>query len=274
MSYGNNNYGQGGGYGQGQGGEGQYPQQGGYGQSGQGDYGQSGGYGQGADYGQQSGGYGQQDYGQPSANEYGQQGYGQTSANDPGQQQATYGQQDYGQQDYGQQQSYDQGGYGAAGYGTETQPYGGGYSAAGAPRPSVGFGQAIKLYFKNYAQFYGRASKSEYWWPFLMNMIVMLVLYIPAYAMSMSAMNSGGSIPAFAGILFGLYALWGLANIIPALSSAVRRLHDTGKSGWMYLLSLIPFVGGIILLVLLAGESKPEGVQYDNPDGSQPVSQA
>lgn len=292
MSYGNNNYGQGGGYGQGQGGEGQYPQQGGYGQSGQGDYGQSGGYGQGADYGQQSGGYGQSDYGQqsggygqPSANEYGQQtsGYGQQSANEYGQQQAAYGQQEYGQQDYGQQQSgyeqqgYDQGGYGAGGYGTETQPYGAGYGAAagaGAPRPSVGFGQAIKLYFKNYAQFYGRASKSEYWWPFLLQLIVALVLYAPAYGMMMSAMTNGDQPPGIATALIGLYFLWGLATLVPNISSAVRRLHDTGKSGWMYLINLVPFVGGIIVLVLLAGESKPEGVQYDNPDGSQPVSQA
>jgi len=51
--------------------------------------------------------------------------------------------------------------------------------------------------------------------------------------------------------------LFGLAHLIPYLGVAVRRLHDTDKSGWMLLVGLIPFVGGIILIVFFASEGTP-----------------
>ena len=99
----------------------------------------------------------------------------------------------------------------------------------------VSFGEAIKLFFKNYTNFAGKESRSEFWWAFLFTFIVSTVL---------------GAISAtIAGIC-------GLALLIPELAISVRRLHDVGKSGWFLLIGLIPLVGGIILLVQMLKDSK------------------
>lgn len=116
-------------------------------------------------------------------------------------------------------------------------------------RPSVGFGQAIKNFFANYATFSGRASLSEYWWVVLFQLLVGVVLSLL------------GGVPG---------VLWGLATIIPGLSVSVRRLHDTGRSGASLLFALIPFIGWIFVLAMLLGAPNPQGARFDNPDGSQP----
>ena len=218
----------------------QYGGQSGYGQSGQGGYGQ-GGYDQGAyqqqGYGQ--GAYQQQGYGQGA---YQQQGYGQA--------QSGYGQQDYGQAAYGQ-----------AGYG----------APVGAPRPPVSFMPAVKLFFKNYAKFDGRANRGEFWYPYLFNMIVVFVLMIPVLIGAVVAGASydpytgsgGGGGAAIAVIGYVLLGLYGLAITVPTYSSMIRRLHDTNKSGWLAL--LVPFGLGIIPLIMCIMDSDPAGVQYDNP---------
>lgn len=116
--------------------------------------------------------------------------------------------------------------------------------AAGGHNGKVGFGKAIKLYFVNYVNFKGRASKSEYWWSFLFVLLITLAL---------------GWIPIVGGILM-------LATFLPSLSIAIRRLHDTGKSWAYFLMGLIPFAGGIILLVYLCKDSVG-----DNQWGPGPV---
>jgi len=93
----------------------------------------------------------------------------------------------------------------------------------------------------NYANFGGRASRGEYWWYTLANVIVYVALNIVGSALGDSM-----------SLLGGLYAL---ATFIPGLAVLVRRLHDTGKSGWMSLLALIPLVGLIILIVFLVADS-------------------
>lgn len=98
-----------------------------------------------------------------------------------------------------------------------------------ANKKSVSFGEAIRLYFKNYANFDGRATKSEFWWGFLFSMLVM---YIP---------------------LIG--SLWVFVALIPNVSLAIRRLHDIGKPGKYYLLCLIPLVGSIILIIYYCKDS-------------------
>lgn len=284
MSYGNNNYGQGGDQGSS-----------GYGQSGQSDYGQSGGYGQQPSYGQQgdygqSGGYGQpsgpDNYSQPSAPDahsqssapesyapnqdaYAQNPYGQPQ--DPyGQPQDPYGQDPYGQGAYGQPGA-EQGGYPVAAYG---QPYGAayGYSDAHPPRPRVGFGQAMKLFFKNYVNFYGRASRSEYWWTVLAGVLLSLLLFGVLLAIMIPAAQVDpelNNVPPAFGIFMLLGGLVSLAWLIPSISVQVRRLHDAGFSGFFALFRLASL--DIIPLIMCAFESKPEGVKYDNPDGSQPA---
>lgn len=99
----------------------------------------------------------------------------------------------------------------------------------------VSFVEAIQLFFKNYTNFDGRASRSEYWWIVLLNILVGAVV--------------GAISPTLAG-------LWGLVILIPSLALCVRRLHDVGKSGWFLLIGLIPLVGGIILLVQMLRDSQ------------------
>ncbi|MGN1172458.1 MAG: DUF805 domain-containing protein [Muribaculaceae bacterium] len=99
----------------------------------------------------------------------------------------------------------------------------------------VSFGEAISRAFNNYANFNGRASRSEYWWFALFNFIL-------------------GCIP-FVNILAGL------ALLIPSLALGARRLHDTGRSGWWLLLALIPF-GAIVLLVFFCQDSQPMPNEY------------
>lgn len=233
------------------------PQQG-YGQS------YTEGYGQQQSYGQQQG-YGQDAYGQqPTAQQgYNQQGYNQ----DPYAAQPAYGQQGYGQDPYAAQQY----GYqGQAMYG-----YQGGYGMAqGAPRPSMGFGQAIKAFFQNYVKFDGRASRSEYWWVALLNVIVggvlgLLLLITGIRRAEVAAdgtiLRSGGFTGA--GYLFwSLLMLYELATLLPSLGLAIRRLHDTNRSGWTILMGMIPVVGPFLVLYFYASASNPEGVRFDGPE--------
>ena len=117
-----------------------------------------------------------------------------------------------------------------------------------APK-SVDFAGAVKEAFSKYATFKGRASRSEYWY-FILFYILLLVATVV-----FSALDPTGIV-----IVVGLLS-W-FAMFVPILSAMVRRLHDTGKSGLWYWVSLIPF-GGIALLVFLS----QEGESIDNDYG-------
>ena len=110
---------------------------------------------------------------------------------------------------------------------------------------------------KQYADFSGRARRKEYWMFALFNMIFAIVAMILDNVLGI----------AMEGIGYGpLYGLYVLAMFIPGLAVGVRRLHDVGKSGWMFLIVLIPFVGGIWLLVLLCTDSQLENNKWgQNP---------
>ncbi|MDP5076762.1 MAG: DUF805 domain-containing protein [Nonlabens sp.] len=110
--------------------------------------------------------------------------------------------------------------------------------------------EAVKAVFNKYADFSGRARRSEYWYWQLFHFIVVIILYVPMI-IGIATENEVFSIPF--SILILLYVL---ATMIPSLAVIVRRLHDTGRSGWNYFISLIPFVGTIILLVWLCEDSK------------------
>jgi len=105
---------------------------------------------------------------------------------------------------------------------------------------------------KNYAGFEGRARRAEYWQFVLGNVIVAVVLAIL------------GALIKFPYLVILYY----LAILVPTLAVGVRRLHDTSKSGWWLLIALVPFVGGIILLVFTCLDSTPGDNQYGpNPKG-------
>lgn len=107
----------------------------------------------------------------------------------------------------------------------------------------MGFQEAVRTCLTKYADFSGRARRSEYWYFMLAYGLVILVASIPE-----AALGSGTS------ILAGLVMI---AGILPGLAVSIRRLHDTGRSGWFYLVSLIPFVGGLIMLVFMVQDSQP-----------------
>jgi uncharacterized membrane protein YhaH (DUF805 family) len=100
---------------------------------------------------------------------------------------------------------------------------------------------------KKYADFGGRARRTEYWMFVLFNVIVSFVL-------AGVDMLIGGF-----GILSGLY---GLAVLIPSLAVSVRRLHDTGRTGWWLLIGFVPVIGVIVLLVFAVLDSEPGSNDY------------
>jgi len=102
-----------------------------------------------------------------------------------------------------------------------------------------------------YSDFSGRARRSEYWYFTLFNLLVILGLGLVAGVLS----ASGNRILSAIGFL--PYVGYALAMIIPSLAVAVRRLHDTDKSGWFYLIAFVPFIGGIILIVFFCIEGTP-----------------
>ena len=106
-----------------------------------------------------------------------------------------------------------------------------------------------KVVIKNYANFEGRARRSEYWYYTLANILIVLPIFIVGIVL-IGFLELEFLAPVFSGILLLIY----LTLFIPSLAVAVRRLHDTGKSGWALLLGLIPF-GGIVLIVFFILDS-------------------
>jgi uncharacterized membrane protein YhaH (DUF805 family) len=123
----------------------------------------------------------------------------------------------------------------------------------------MSFSQAVSSVLLNkYATFSGRARRSEYWWWYLFVTIVFLVAGILDRALGLTYSDltlGGGWIATIAAIVF----------LVPNLAVAVRRLHDTGRSGWWLLVGLIPFIGFIVLLYFFVLDS-----ENDNQYGPYP----
>ncbi len=102
----------------------------------------------------------------------------------------------------------------------------------------------------HYADFGGRAGRAEYWYFVLVQFVVGLVL----------------SVLAEASALFSLVSfVWWAATLVPSIAVAVRRLHDTGRSGLWLLIAFIPIVGVIVLIVFLATSGDAAPNQYGQP---------
>ena len=113
---------------------------------------------------------------------------------------------------------------------------------------------AYKNFFKGYVDFTGRSTRSEYWWIWLTNMILLVPFYSACFNVIFSE-GSEGAFLAFGGLAI-IYMIFGLALILPMLALTVRRLRDAGFHWALIFVGCIPMVGGIALLVLLAMPSK------------------
>ena len=116
---------------------------------------------------------------------------------------------------------------------------------------------------KKYAVFDGRARRQEYWMFILFNIIITAVLALIDSLIGTVIRQAGF------GLLQGLYDL---AVLIPSIAVTVRRLHDTGRTGWWILIGLIPVVGGIVLLIFMLLDSEPGENQYGpNPKTEEAI---
>ena len=103
----------------------------------------------------------------------------------------------------------------------------------------------------NWNKFDGRSRRAEYWWFTLGNFIISIIFNVLTAAADFIA-------------IFGL--IWALAGIIPGIAAGIRRLHDTGRSGWWLLIAFVPIIGIILLLVWMFTDSDRAANEY----GSSP----
>jgi len=112
------------------------------------------------------------------------------------------------------------------------------------------------LALKRYAEFKGRSTRPEYWYFTLFNFIFIVAAMLLDNLLDLNFENTPYGI---------LYAVYALGSFLPGLSAAVRRLHDVNKSGWFLLISLIPLIGSIYMLVVLARKGDASENKY-GPD--------
>ena len=115
----------------------------------------------------------------------------------------------------------------------------------------MSFTEAISDAFSKYVTFTGRSSRSAYWWFYLFNLLALVTALVIDYAL-----GTGGII----------YALAAIALLLPNLAVAVRRLHDSGHSGWWLLIAILPVIGAIVLLVFTLQGSEPPNQWGTGPD--------
>jgi uncharacterized membrane protein YhaH (DUF805 family) len=125
----------------------------------------------------------------------------------------------------------------------------------------MAFTESVKTCFAKYATFRGRASRSEYWW-----FQLCFLIYYCGFMIAKYVLTRGSHLGILESIVLLVISLAQLALCIPAISAAVRRLHDTDRSGWWYWLCLIPLIG-IILLAWFCSK----GTDGDNEYGTNPL---
>lgn len=139
-----------------------------------------------------------------------------------------------------------------------------------APYYGASFPIAVARFWKKYATFSGRASRSEFWWAVLglaiTGGIVDILVSIVLASLNIAATATTSKAPVIAPwhlIILLLVVIWGLAFLIPSYAITSRRLHDSNRSAWLILVILIPFVGGIVLLVMTIADPNPLGSRFD-----------
>jgi len=120
---------------------------------------------------------------------------------------------------------------------------------------------------QKYAAFSGRASRSEYWWFFLFTVLGGIVLSlidgVLGTTIGYNQIIAGKIVHQEIGIIDALFQL---AMLVPAIAVSVRRLHDTDRSGWFYLLILVPIIGPVVLIVFFIQQGTNGGNRFgDDP---------
>lgn len=127
---------------------------------------------------------------------------------------------------------------------------------AGPARSENLFKYFLRALSKNYFKFHGRARRAEYWGFVLFQVVTLLLLLIPDSIVT--ALAYGTTDPDQIEFIPIFTALFYLYSIMPSIAIAIRRLHDRDLSGWLYLLNLTPYIGGIILFVFMCLDSRRE----------------
>lgn len=117
--------------------------------------------------------------------------------------------------------------------------------------------------FSKYATFDGRARRKEYWYWYLFNFIISIFLAVVSLVINLpNGTETDNGIGWFGLFINIVVIIYSLGVFIPNLAVTVRRLHDTNRSGWWYFISMIPFIGGILLFIYLIEDSTPGDNQY------------
>jgi uncharacterized membrane protein YhaH (DUF805 family) len=125
--------------------------------------------------------------------------------------------------------------------------------------------QWMLMPLRRYAEFAGRSRRKEYWMFALLNIVVWtIILLLGLWGAEERLFSSGEELALYFILTGGLYSL---VTLVPLLAVTVRRLHDTDRSGWMILLSLIPLIGPLVLLVFYVSA----GTEGPNRFGSDPL---
>lgn len=137
--------------------------------------------------------------------------------------------------------------------------------------PLIGAGpiEAYGRFWRRYAVFTGRASRSEYWWVAGINVAVIVGVAIVAAVLGAigGALHDDAiaALPSALGVILSLLlGLYFLAVVVPSIALGVRRLHDAGLPGLLLLIALFPSIGGLVLIVLHVLPSSPEGGRFDS----------
>ena len=155
------------------------------------------------------------------------------------------------------------------------------------PLPGASAAAAMGRFVGNAFRLRGRASRSEYWWWMLVNVLVLAVAQIavpmaltghtPEATIAVGPFGSllhayltvfdgtAGAAPSnpIAAFALSFAAVWMLVTVIPGFTVAVRRLHDSNLSGWWALLAVVP-LGATVVLLLAMRRSRPEGARFDS----------
>jgi len=136
--------------------------------------------------------------------------------------------------------------------------------ALGRPHYGIATLAAMKRFFRKYATFSGRASRSEFWWVALLFAVFYTVLLVLATALGDVGAPADQVEPGPVSLVLFIaeIVVW-LATLVPWLALSVRRLHDANISGLVCVSLLVPYIGGLVLAIFALLPSNPQGSRFD-----------